>query len=172
MSGFGKNYTTDRAPRRHVYQDHTQYTSNVSGYGKIYHWQGSKTTCVPRLYIIYVKCVWLWQKIPLAGLQDHRCTKTIHSMCQVCLALAKYTTDRAPRPHMYQDHTQYTSAVSGCGKIDHWQGSKTTHVPRPYPIYVSCVWLWHNRPLAGLQDHSRPEKEKEKSRIFLPVLWR
>ena len=54
--------------------------------------------------------------IPLAGLQDHTCTKTIHSIHQMCLAVAKYTTGR---------------------------GSKTTHVPRPYTICVRCVWLWH-----------------------------
>ena len=106
-----KNGTTGRAPRPHVYQDHTQYASDVSGYGK--------------------------KMVPLAGLQDDTCTKTIYSMHQMCLAMAKNgTTGRASWWHMYQGHTQYTSDVSGYGKKYHWQGSNVTCVPRPYIMYV------------------------------------
>ena len=106
-------------------------------------------------------CLALAKMVPLAGLQDDTCPKTIHSIRQMCLAMAKYTTGRAPRRHMYQDHTQYASDVCGygtkmiplAGRQDH-RCTKTLH-----NIHQMCLAI----PLVGRQDHSRPEKENEKS---------
>ena len=145
-----KNGTTGRAPRPHVYQDHTQYASDVSGYGKKwYHWQGFMMTHVPRPYTIYIRCVWLWQKIPLAGLQGDMCTKTIHNVCLMCLAMAKNTTDRAPRPQVYTiPYTIYVMCLA-------MAKNTTNRAPRPqvytipYTMYIRCFWLWQNIPLAG-----------------------